>query len=535
MLGRDSNQMSFFDSSWVEHLIPKDSLYYQLAEWGDRLVTDEEFAPLYSHTGRRSHSPARLTKALILMYFEGCSDRDAQAKTQFDLRWKWALGLELDDTGIEHTIFSRFRLRLQLHNREKFMFDRLLELAIEAGVLDTEAVQAIDSTIIHGAGAVQDTYTLIKKAIAKVLSVAKSKPRLRKKMLKSLIRDDYEMNGKPDINWENLTDQNILLSDLIKDAYTLIEHVSNENEPIDEKMSEAVLLLSQVTDQDVEVADGKVQIRNGVAKDRIVSVTDPEMRHGHKSRHNKVDGYKVNIMEDLETELITSTEVTPANATDTEPVEKMLTEQSSLGIKPDKIVGDTAYGSGKFRKKIDEAGSEIVSKVAKRSNKGQLFSKDRFKIHCDQDQVRCPAGKLAKDYTVTKDNEGKQVKIFRFPAIKCNTCMLKDKCTKSDKGRTIRVTAYEKRIQEAKLQQQTFEFKQLYCQRAKVERKIAHIMRQCNRRARYIGREKVNFQMKWTAVAQNLSRIGKLLAGSKKDLREAWEQALNNRMVVQSQ
>ena len=57
-----------------------------------------------------------------------------------------------------------------------------------------------------------------------------------------------------------------------------------------------------------------------MAKDRILSVVDPGMRVGHKSKRQAWAGYKVHIAEEPERELITFVEVRPANEYDAAPI-----------------------------------------------------------------------------------------------------------------------------------------------------------------------------------------------------------------------
>ena len=92
--------------------------------------------------------------------------------------------------------------------------------------------------------------------------------------------------------------------------------------------SAARALLEQVARQDVE-PDGKggVKIREGVAKDRVISTVDPDMRHGHKSSAGRWDGYKKHVSEEPITELLTAVEVTPANVGDGHVAMKLLEEQ----------------------------------------------------------------------------------------------------------------------------------------------------------------------------------------------------------------
>ncbi len=71
-----------------------------------------------------------------------------------------------------------------------------------------------------------------------------------------------------------------------------------------------------------------MSLRGGVSKDRMMSVHDPEMRHGHKSSRGRFDGHKAAIVVDSDTQLITAVEVLPGNAPDNlgalELVEEML-------------------------------------------------------------------------------------------------------------------------------------------------------------------------------------------------------------------
>lgn len=527
MLGQRVNQMSMSDSVWWEHLIPEDSIYARMAQWGNALVSDEEFKDLYAETGRPSESPALLTKVLILMNMDGCSDREAADATRYDLRWKFALGLSSQDAGVDHTTICRFRMRLRENNMERLIFDRLLKLAVEAELMQPNDIQAIDSTLIHGAGATQDTYTLIKASIAKVLKLAKRRPRLRRAMLKSLIRADYETSKKPDIAWDNPTAQNILLNELVNDAKAVLYHVTQIEDRVDPDLAEAAMLLGKILDQDIEFTDeGRVRIKQGVAKDRIVSVTDPDMRHGHKSQQRKVDGYKVHITEDINSELITAVDATAANAADPEPMDEMLDRQQALGLKPTKLIGDTAYGTAENREKLQEQGIEVIAKVPPQTNAHGLFDKTSFHINLEQGWVRCPNGRVTTDFTNAKDEAGRSIQVYRFKAKQCNRCWLKDQCTKSDKGRTIRIHSHEALLQEARQQQTTQEFRVQYRKRAIVERKIAHLMRRCHRRARYLGLEKTRFQMLWAATAENFRRICQLVAGKNSDKLAKWEQAL---------
>jgi hypothetical protein len=74
----------------------------------------------------------------------------------------------------------------------------------------------------------------------------------------------------------------------------------------------------------VELEDGRWRVSRGVAKDRVVSVVDPESRHLHKSRSDYREGCKAHVVVEPETGLITASTLTPANVADGSTGAKLL-------------------------------------------------------------------------------------------------------------------------------------------------------------------------------------------------------------------
>ncbi|MBE0465941.1 MAG: transposase [Candidatus Desulforudis sp.] len=95
-----------------------------------------------------------------------------------------------------------------------------------------------------------------------------------------------------------------------------------------------------------------------MAKDRTISITDPEMRHGRKSKHGQFDGHKLQVVTDLDSELITNVEVTPGNGSDKEALPEAVTEQV---VKPDTLIGDTAYGYADTRVKMAQEQVKVIA------------------------------------------------------------------------------------------------------------------------------------------------------------------------------
>src|ERR1044071_1482594 len=107
-------------------LVPPDSFYARLAGLRDVLVDDEPYAPLYkdSRRGRPSVPPSLVVLAMLLQYHDDCSDAEAEQRLRFDLRWKHALGLALEDGGFDATVLCHFRRKLVDRGMERVLFNR---------------------------------------------------------------------------------------------------------------------------------------------------------------------------------------------------------------------------------------------------------------------------------------------------------------------------------------------------------------------------------------------------------------------------
>ena len=106
MLGRQWDP-DHGDHPYLDH-VRRDSFYGFLALHREELFCDEDFADLYCpDNGRPSVPPSLLATALLLQFYEGVSDEEAKARADFDLRWKVALGI-----GLEERPFAKSTLQL---------------------------------------------------------------------------------------------------------------------------------------------------------------------------------------------------------------------------------------------------------------------------------------------------------------------------------------------------------------------------------------------------------------------------------------
>jgi transposase len=125
---------------------PKGNVWMQMRDELGTIYQDEAVAHLFSHTGQPAEAPWRLAVVTVMQFAEGLSDRQAADAVRGRIDFKYALGVELSDSGFDHTVLSEFRARLVAGNADQMLLDTLLALFKERGWLKARGKQRTDST-----------------------------------------------------------------------------------------------------------------------------------------------------------------------------------------------------------------------------------------------------------------------------------------------------------------------------------------------------------------------------------------------------
>jgi len=156
------------------------------------------FADLFTAEGRRSVPPMIVAVVMVLQRLEGLSDREAVDRFCFDTRWKYAAGgLDFDYPGFVHTVLVDMRARLARSDRPHRIFEVVLDVAQQAGLVGSRRV--LDSTPLYDAVATMDTITLLRSAIRGLLVTAEGDLAVE---LRAVIGsgDVYVSTSKPQID-----------------------------------------------------------------------------------------------------------------------------------------------------------------------------------------------------------------------------------------------------------------------------------------------------------------------------------------------
>lgn len=505
MLGRVDPQGSLLQTRLLRrHLVTKGSFYERLADHGHEIVSDDDYAQLYTErTGRPSIPPSVMVRAMLCATHDRTSDAETSRRTRVDADWKAAMGVDDDFAGIGATTFSLFRARMIVADADATLFRKTLEKAVAEGVVKGKLCAIIDSSPVHGAGAVADTYELVRGFLSKLVRAAGDR---LDPGVAARVGPLYQ--AKADVDWQDPAARRAVLSELVDAARELRAAVAGIDDPT---VAELAGLLDQVMDQDVEDGvDGSPQIRQGVAKDRVVSHSDPEMRHGRKSASRRFDGHKLDVMTDEASELILGVDVRQGNAGDGDGAAPMVKQARGVdGVGIGKLLGDMAYSDGDVREAVEAEGVELVAKVPPVSNGGR-YPKTDFTIDLDEPSVTCPAGHTTVDARPATDHKRREALRFVFDADTCASCPLRARCVKGSGPRSVIVGAHERRIAAARAAQHQPETKALLRCRPKVERKIAHLQQLGMRQARYQGKRKTRLQALLAATVANFARLGVL-------------------------
>ncbi|HWH10343.1 MAG TPA: transposase, partial [Solirubrobacteraceae bacterium] len=407
---------------------------------------------------------------------------------------------------------TKFRARLLLHKKDGIALENTLRLAQELGLLDGPLEQIVDSTPMLGAAATQDTVRLVRFGVRKLIDAVKAADLEASEALAGGLVFDYRQPGvKPDCQWRLKAERDRMLTRVAQDAQRALLAVEQADGLLDdEQVKTAYELLSELIGQDFDVdQDGVPRLHRGTRPRRIISTVDPEMQHGRKSSQSRFDGYKLSAaVTNSSDPLIMAVHVAPGGESDG-PQAKHLIDAQPSERRPERILGDTAYGNGVVRAELAERDVEVLAPVPEGAVMEDRVGKRDFTIDPAGGTVTCPAGNTAM---ITTSKKG--VRTARISRALCGACPLKDQCCPGRPSRQIALGEHEELMiaaRQALADPDTA--KHLRHTRPRIERLLGLLAcRYGARKSRYIGTPKATLQASWAAALVNLNPIGRQLA-----------------------
>ena len=132
MRGDDDLQEGMFSYISPEKRVPADHPLRPIRKMVDEILKEmsPKFAKLYSDVGRPSIAPERLLRSLLLQVFYSVrSERMLIEQLQYNMLFRWFVGMEMDETVWNHAVYSKNRERLLNEEIAESFFQRVLERA----------------------------------------------------------------------------------------------------------------------------------------------------------------------------------------------------------------------------------------------------------------------------------------------------------------------------------------------------------------------------------------------------------------------
>ncbi len=465
----------------------------------------DELIAAYEPRGQGPCPPAMLAMVNLLQRFDGVSDADAVDEAENDRRWRLVLGtLDKEGAPFGQGSLVRFRARAITHDLDKKLVARTIELAKRTELYSWKRLKVVlDSSPLEGAGRVDDTWNLIGRAMSKVVAAVAKALGVEKTVVTEgaglTVLDGPSVKATLDIDWGDDGERHEALQRIVTEAELLDAWVLQQMEGDAAKppVSEALSLLRRTMAQDLEPdPSGGKRVRDGVAENRVISVGDPEMRHGRKSRSRTINGYKRHIV--IANGIILGTAVEPANRREHEPAQRLFDAARQHG----EIVSahfDRGYLSSPEVAAMWRRGVAVHSRAWASTTPGK-FDKSDFQICLDQGVVACPAGRVTH---ITRGG------FVAFDKAHCRRCPIKPHCTDSPR-RTLRIHENEKLLIALRSAAASPDGRAVYRQRTTVEHRLARIAAVQGHKARYRGVRKNEFDLNRAAAVVNLVEVGRL-------------------------
>lgn len=468
---------------------------------------------MYASGSRRAGTPVapeRMLLAMLLQVAFGIPDHDVPTLTVVDQRWQMVLDcFDVERPALSQGALFNFRERARANGLMEVFLEKTVALARQTkGFGHTRLRAMIDSSPLTGAGRVEDTFNLIGRALQRLVLVAAEESGTDAAELASELKVSVfqasSVKAVLDVDWRKPMARTAALQVLLRQFAGItawLEAQFTSEQLAKAPLSDAVDLVQAFIDQDTEPdPDGTDpdarRLTQGTTKNRRISVSDADMRHGVKSKAKTINGYKDHYTVDADVPgLIVDAEVVPANRPENEGAAPMLERIAARGFEVVELHADRGYLQTALR--LHGQGVVTVTKPPTPSRRDG-FGKQDFTINAEAGTVTCPQGE-----TTTYKGDGLE---HRFRSKICRECPVYRPCVapKNIYGKRIKLHASESFLREMATDLATASGRAKRRERIGVEHVMARVAAVRGRRARFRGLEKVQFDSKRTAVIVNL-------------------------------
>ena len=486
------------------------------------LTLRSQLETLYCESnGRPAIDPVLLCGVTLLQFMEKVSDRRAAEQVAYHLGWKYALDLELPYEGFHPTVLVYFRDRLEEKKAERVIFDGIIGLLIELGLIKRAGKQRIDSTHILGyvkemsrLECAVETLRLALEGLAGV--VGGKRPEFWERL--------WALYVQSEVDWRlSKAERDSRYRQCGQDMKEILEWI-DKNDPKLSEM-ESIKLLRRVYGEQFEVIEATVQSRRLRPSRSVQNPHDPDAHYADKGNKQWI-GYKVHVVESVEPEQPAKVKAEPGEHFITEIVTVEAAENEKTGlaealkrqqqhheIQPPTIYADAGYVTESTLAQAEQNAMELWGPTRPDPHKGP-YNADGFVVDVENQRAVCPQGKTSTQCSQIKDSYmGSEYYRLEWGS-QCDSCPVQTQCTRAKSGRRILVVGLRHDlVEQRRKEMKQAEFSRSMYPRNGIEGTHSELVRGHGlRQTKYRGFSRVAMSHYLRAAACNVKRYLRRLA-----------------------
>jgi transposase len=519
---KDFGQLDFW-SDQIYRQMPSDLFLDAVSDNIDFSFADDICEPFYSPLGQNAYAPSLMVRIRFVQAYFNLTDRELEYGLRYNLAYKKFVGIPANYYSFDHSSREDFDSRIPVVIHKAIFFHILAQIK-DIGLIGSDEQWIIDATHSLSRATHHTPASLIRQGITQLTYALRRAAR----------------------NWTDVVDRELRLTDitderlhyraaeekklqyfsrLVVTAFGLLARVDNLlardilTPKYTAEVQEKAIILRRILEENTELESQdplsdevtyRQKPKENKPKNPLASAVDPDARHSAKSDNKHYMGHKTQNLITAESQFIVNIEGISATENDGEALWEIADEaRDNTELSPQKLLADGQYTTVANFQGAQERGLELVGNIKEPANPKGGYPLSSFHYDPVLQTLTCPAGVMSNE---AYRNESTNTTMFRFPVTACHACPMKEKCTKSDKGRTVSISDGYPLVLEVKEYIRTAEGKAELKLRPMIER-VNGVLK--NRFGLNVtkswGAKKYKIQGYWAGIAYNISRAVKLL------------------------
>lgn len=482
-----------------------------------------DLAGMYcEENGRPAEDPVRLLGILILQFLTRLPDRQAADACQFDLRWKLALHLRLEEATVHPSLLTKFRGRLEKHGLQRLAFDCVLDLLVDGGWVAKASRQRIDSTHVHGLVRQMGRLECVRESLRLALEEAEQAG-----VCLAPVSGLWQRYVEEEYDWrQNKEAMGRTLATTGRDVQNFLEWSELHRNVLEHLPAFAIL--RRVFAENFDPVEATVIPLKSRVSGAVQNPHDPDAQWSTKDTINGKEwvGYKVQVAETVPDEprqakgdptasFITSMTTQPAIGSDKPGMDQALAEQREQGLAPPPVIyADGAYISGPDLAQAAAEGRELRGPAPSPPNNNNRFTSTAFSVNIDERQATCPAGQASGNCSrLHVATTGITNYRIEWNGEQCGKCPMRSQCIAPGiHHRSLLVGEHHAHLQQRRQEMKSEGYAQDMRKRNAIEGSHSELGRAHGlKRSRYRGLAKQRLQNWVIGAACNIKRLYRLI------------------------